>query len=110
MGHKKSLTISVVIVVAAIAASIIYYTDDIRGSDIKKENGIAKIERGESDPSLSTICKIADALDTDLDELLGTGLNERMREMAEWTYSLMERLQQVEKVLEEGKETPAEPA
>ena len=35
-------------------------------------NGIAKIERGESDPKLSSLLKIASALNLDIDYLVGS--------------------------------------
>lgn len=46
-------------------------------SDLGREigysiNGIAKIERGESDPKFSSLVKIAGALDLDLDTLMGS--------------------------------------
>lgn len=66
--------------------------------------GLAKIERGESDPALSTIMKIADALDVDLDYMLGSNSPEFIQALQSTIISLAQRSEQAEKALQEASE------
>ena len=64
-------------------------------------NGIAKIERGETDPKLSSLIKIAAALEIDVGYLLGTGTknDSRLLELLEASNANFTRL----KALQEPK-------
>ena len=64
-------------------------------------NGIAKIERGESDPALSTIMKIADALDVDLDYMLGSTSPEHIKALQSVIVTMAQRAEQAERALQE---------
>ena len=64
-------------------------------------NGLAKIERGESDPALSAIIKIADALDVKLEYLLGTDQSEYIEALQSVMIQQVQRAEKAERALKE---------
>ena len=67
-------------------------------------NGIAKIERGESDPKLSSLLKIAAALDLDIDYVVGSDKSEFIKALQSVIINQVQRAEAAEKALKEGRE------
>ena len=65
-------------------------------------NGLAKIERGESDPALSAIMKIADALGVKLEYLLGTDQSGLIDAQQKVISNLVQRAEAAEEALKEA--------
>jgi transcriptional regulator with XRE-family HTH domain len=62
----------------------------------------SKIEKGKTDPTTSTLEKIAAALDIQISELFGTG---QVREVNSYDKSLLEKVQLLEQLEEEEKKS-----